>query len=151
MDISSQFSNRCRKRGRPSLILVLGVLAAVALLVASPASAQTPTTLTLTPPTATNPLGAEHTVTATVLDEAGQPLPSAAVFFTVMRQDEQFDAICVTEANGECSITYQGPLVPAVDAISAFARPTATARWIPASRSRRRRRSGRTSLPRPRW
>jgi hypothetical protein len=97
MGISSRFSNGRHTRGRSSLIVVLGALAALALLVfARPAPAQTPTTLTLMPPTATNPLGTEHTVTATARDETGQPMSGAVVFFTVVRQDEQIDGVCVT-------------------------------------------------------
>ena len=42
-----------------------------------------PAVLTLIPPAATNQVGTSHTVTATVTDAAGQPVPNTVVRFTV--------------------------------------------------------------------
>jgi beta-propeller repeat-containing protein len=79
-----------------------------------------PTTLTLSPATATNPVETSHTVTATVTDVAGQPVPDIVVRFTVTGAVNT-SGMCTTAANGQCSFTYTGPSLPGADAITAFA------------------------------
>jgi hypothetical protein len=83
-------------------------------------AAPVPATVTLSPATATNPVGTSHTVTATVKDAGGQPVEGATVRFTV--QGSVTDSgECTTDANGQCSFTYPGPELPGGDTITAFA------------------------------
>jgi len=82
--------------------------------------AGTPATLVLDPPTATNPVGTSHTVTATVTDAGGNPVPDVVVRFTVTGSVNT-SGECTTDANGQCDFTYQGPDFPGEDAITAFA------------------------------
>lgn len=79
-----------------------------------------PATVTLSPPTAVNPVGTSHTVTATVLNILGQPVQGATVLFTVTGADNATGS-CTTDANGQCSFTYQGPQLPGADLITACA------------------------------
>jgi hypothetical protein len=83
-------------------------------------AAGAPTALALSPPTATNPVGTSHTVTATVTDAAGQPVRNIIVRFTVTGSVTTSGS-CTTGANGQCSFTYPGPTAPGADAISAYA------------------------------
>jgi hypothetical protein len=77
----------------------------------------TPTDLvvTLVPPTAANPVGTTHTVTATVLDGSGVGQPGLHVDFTVLSGPNAgamgtctVDEECVTDAGGHVSFTYLG-------------------------------------------
>jgi hypothetical protein len=79
-----------------------------------------PATVTVSPLTATNPVGTAHTVTATVDDATGHPVPSATVSFTVTGADNTSGS-CTTGSSGTCSFTYQGPLLPGTDAITGCA------------------------------
>jgi uncharacterized protein (DUF2141 family) len=78
-----------------------------------------PATMTLTPTTATNTVGNPHTVTATVRDFAGRPVPGVTVRFTVTVSNPTTGS-CVTLANGQCSFTYTGT-VAGPDTIAAYA------------------------------
>jgi hypothetical protein len=75
--------------------------------------------VTLTPPTATNPVGSSHTVTATATSATGAPIPNVRVLFTVTPGDDSalITDSCITGANGQCTFTYQGPEFPRTDAI----------------------------------
>jgi uncharacterized repeat protein (TIGR01451 family) len=73
--------------------------------------------LTLAPPTATNPVGTTHTVTATLKDDAGQPVANAPVDFTVMGANPT-SGTGTTNASGEATFTYTGT-VAGTDTISA--------------------------------
>lgn len=71
-----------------------------------------PTDVTLNPPTATNPVGTTHTVTATVSRE-GVPQADVLVTFTVSGANAGATGVCVpatcrTDANGQVSFTYTG-------------------------------------------
>jgi CSLREA domain-containing protein len=79
-----------------------------------------PATMTLTPPNALNTVGTQHTVTATVSDATGQPVPSVSVLFSV-QGSVTTSGSCTTDASGQCSFTYTGPQAPGTDSISAFA------------------------------
>lgn len=79
-----------------------------------------PATLTLSPPDAVNPVGTPHTVTATVTDGSGEPVPNIAVRFTVTGSVNTTGS-CTTDSSGMCSFTYGGPALPGADLISAFA------------------------------
>jgi len=68
-------------------------------------------TITLTPRAATNPTGTQHTVTATVRNQFGQPVQGANVDFRItsgpnagLTQAGMTDA--VTDANGNATFTY---------------------------------------------
>jgi hypothetical protein len=78
-----------------------------------------PASLMLTPATATNPVGTPHTVTATVRDAVGQPVPGVTVRFSVTGANTA-SGFCVTEANGQCAFTYTGTH-SGTDAITAYA------------------------------
>jgi Bacterial Ig-like domain (group 1) len=95
-----------------------------------------PAVLTLQPMTAVNPVGTTHTVTATVLDATGRPVPNVTVQFTVTGSISTSGS-CQTNQNGQCSFTYSGPQFPGADLIKAssgVATGTATKAWIfPAS------------------
>jgi Bacterial Ig-like domain (group 1) len=79
-----------------------------------------PASLTLSPAADTNPVGTSHTVTATVLDGAGQAVPNVVVRFSVSGSVTA-SGQCTSGANGECNFSYQGPQLPGADLISAFA------------------------------
>lgn len=77
------------------------------------------TPLTLSPAADTNPVGTSHTVTATVQDSIGQPVPNAVVRFSVSGSVTA-SGQCTSGTNGKCSFTYQGPQLPGADLITAF-------------------------------
>jgi hypothetical protein len=83
-------------------------------------AAGTPATVTLTPPAAVNTVGTQHTVTATVSDATGGPVPGVSVLFSVQGSVSATGS-CTTGANGQCSFTYTGPPLPGADAITAYA------------------------------
>jgi hypothetical protein len=82
--------------------------------------AAAPATVMLSPPAATNPVGTNHTVTATVRDAFGNPTPSIVVRWSVSGSVNVSDQ-CATDPAGQCSIAYAGPPSPGLDAISAYA------------------------------
>ena len=105
-------------------------------------SAPVPANLTLTPSTATNPVGTTHTVTALVTDASNAPLSGIVVRFSVTGSVTT-SGQCTTDASGQCPFPYVGPALPGADVISAFAdtdtdmirdpdEPTATATktWV---------------------
>jgi len=76
---------------------------------------------TLSPPAATNAVGTTHTVTATVVAASTPaPLAGVTVHFTVTGSVATTGS-CVTDGNGQCSFTYQGPQLPGADLITAYA------------------------------
>ncbi len=79
-----------------------------------------PATLTLSPPAATNDVDTRHTVTATVKDANGNPVPNVVVRFSVTGSVTASGS-CTTNINGQCSFTYTGPALPGADTITAFA------------------------------
>jgi Big-like domain-containing protein len=79
-----------------------------------------PTTLTLDPKAATNPVGTEHCVTATVRDQFGEPMKGVEVVFSVSGSVTTGDTL-TTDANGQATFCYQGPDFPGADKIHAFA------------------------------
>jgi hypothetical protein len=66
-----------------------------------------PGSVALVPEEATNPVGTEHTITATVLCGMGNPLPGATVNFKVTGANSADDSI-VTDANGQARFSYNG-------------------------------------------
>jgi hypothetical protein len=79
-----------------------------------------PPTLVLSPAADTNPVGTSHTVTATVTDAGGNPVPAIIVRFTVIGSVSTSGS-CTTNANGQCTFTYAGPALPGADVITAYA------------------------------
>ena len=71
------------------------------------ASVTLPGSLNLDPPTAVNPVGTTHTVTATVRDSALVPLAGETVTFVVTGANSGSGS-GVTDANGEATFTYTG-------------------------------------------
>lgn len=82
-------------------------------------AAPQPQLLTVSPVTATNPVGSSHTVTATVAT-ATAPVAGVTVHFTVTGADNLSGA-CTSGADGQCNFTYQGPALPGADLIQAYA------------------------------
>ena len=70
----------------------------------------------LQPVNAVNPVGTSHTVTATVTDATGHPVPNTTLVFTVTGADNT-QGSCLTDQNGQCTFTYQGPQLPGADDI----------------------------------
>lgn len=79
-----------------------------------------PATLTLVPKTDTNPVDAQHCVTATVKDAFGNATPGITVRFTVTGAVNTTGAVA-TNAAGQAQFCYTGPALPGLDAITAFA------------------------------
>jgi hypothetical protein len=79
-----------------------------------------PESLTLSPAADTNPVGTSHTVTATVLDGAGQPVPNVVVRFDISGSVTT-SGQCTSGAGGQCSFSYLGPQLPGADLIGGFA------------------------------
>jgi FG-GAP repeat/Bacterial Ig-like domain (group 1)/Right handed beta helix region len=77
-------------------------------------------TLSLRPGRASNPVGSEHCVTATLRDAAGTPTPAVTVRFAVTGSVTETGSD-TTDANGEAALCYPGPKRPGADAITAFA------------------------------
>ncbi len=95
-----------------------------------------PTSITLDPPTATNEVGTNHTVTATINDS--NPVADVNVFFDVIDGPNKADTgTDTTDASGEATFTYTGDGGAGEDIIQACfltppaptpaATPTATA------------------------
>jgi hypothetical protein len=84
--------------------------------------ARPPASLTLEPKTATNPVGTQHCLTATVRDANGQTLQGVTVRFSVTGTAGNSAAGSVdTDANGLAQFCYQGPTKPGDDSINAYA------------------------------
>jgi hypothetical protein len=79
-----------------------------------------PGSVTLSPVAATNNVGTNHTVTATVTNTAGAPSQNTPVIFRVIGADT-VSGSCTTDPIGQCSFTYSGPQLPGADAITACA------------------------------
>jgi hypothetical protein len=78
------------------------------------------TTVTLTPAAAANPIGTQHTVTATASNASGSGVSGARVFFVVTADGSTVNGFqCFTNASGQCSFLYEGPEWPRSDTITA--------------------------------
>src|SRR3989449_1605831 len=76
-----------------------------------------PATLILTPATATNPVGTQHCVTATVKDAFGNPTPGVTVRFKVMGSVTTSGS-ATTNASGQAAFCYTGPQLVGADTIT---------------------------------
>lgn len=79
-----------------------------------------PATLDLVPPTATNTVGDQHCVLATVRDAFGNPTPGITVRFSVAGSVTTSGS-ATTDAAGEAEFCYTGPALPGADTITAYA------------------------------
>jgi hypothetical protein len=77
-----------------------------------------PTTLTLEPATAVNPVDEAHTVTATLLDQYGMPVQDYAIQFTVTGAVST-TGTCITDVLGQCTFTFTGASFPGAATITA--------------------------------
>ena len=84
-----------------------------------PVTSGPPATVTLSPPSATNPVGQQHCVTATVRDAAGNPLSGVSVVFAVSGANGAAGTR-TTDASGQAVFCYTGTHV-GPDAITAYA------------------------------
>ncbi|HKQ50108.1 MAG TPA: Ig-like domain-containing protein [Phycisphaerae bacterium] len=76
--------------------------------------------IVLGPTGATNPVGTEHTVTATVTNEQGQPVAERTVTFSVIAGPNQGVSGTVdTNGSGQASFTYSDAGGPGIDQIQA--------------------------------
>ena len=82
--------------------------------------APTAATLTLAPTSATNPVGTQHCVTATVKDASGTAVPSVTVRFKVTGSVNTGGS-APTNTSGQATFCYTGPALPGQDAITAYA------------------------------
>jgi hypothetical protein len=82
--------------------------------------ASLPATLTLQPKTATNTVGAQHCVTATVIDPFGNATPAITVRFSVTGSVSTSGS-ATTTANGQATFCYTGPALPGSDVVTAYA------------------------------
>jgi hypothetical protein len=78
-----------------------------------------PATLALSPDSATNTVGAQHCVTATVKDTSGGATPNIEVVFAVTGANSAAGSQ-QTDSSGQAQFCYTGPL-PGQDAIEAYA------------------------------
>ena len=81
-----------------------------------------PATLTVTPATATALVNTQHCVSATVEDALGNPTPAITVQFSVTGAVTTSGPE-TTDANGQPTFCYTGPLFPGTDTITAYADP----------------------------
>ncbi len=108
--------SRARKLGS-----VVTLVATLALALPGATFAQEPPpTLTgeslLSPTASVNPVGTDHTVTATVTNASGGSVTNATVLFTVSGSTTTSGS-CTTDAMGQCDFTYTGPQLPGADVI----------------------------------
>ena len=82
--------------------------------------AAAPATLELTPPTATNPVGSQHCLTAHVEDAFGNPTPGITVRFSTSGSTSASGS-ATTNSTGDAQFCYSGPALPGSDTIGAFA------------------------------
>lgn len=94
--------------------------------------------LTLTPPTATNVIGTQHTVTALVKDSILNPIPNVTVTFTILSgPNTGLNGQATTDVNGEAPFYWSSTLVgtdtvqaSALNAAGSPINTTATKNWI---------------------
>jgi Bacterial Ig-like domain (group 1) len=79
-----------------------------------------PASLTLAPKTDTNPVDAQHCVTATVKDSFSNPTPGITVRFSVTGSVTTSGS-GTTNAVGQATFCYTGPALPGSDVITAYA------------------------------
>jgi hypothetical protein len=78
-----------------------------------------PAVVVLGPADAVDPVGTQHSVTASVTNAAGSPAAAVVVRFSVTGSVSTGGS-CTTGSTGTCSFTYSGPSLPGADMISAY-------------------------------
>jgi hypothetical protein len=78
------------------------------------------TVVVLTPPTALNPAGSQHTVTATATTATSGPAEGVKIRFSILGASDA-DGTCTTDSQGQCTFTYTGPDLPGADLITGCA------------------------------
>jgi hypothetical protein len=78
-----------------------------------------PAAVVLDPAAAANDVGTTHTITASVFDALGRPLPGIEVSF-VVEGSVSDTGFCTTDSTGRCEFAYQGPQFPGADSITGF-------------------------------
>ena len=78
-----------------------------------------PAVLSITPSEAVNPVGTDHELTAAVQTSSGTAVNGATVRFQISGATTTTRA-CTTAADGTCSVSDTGPVLPGADLISAF-------------------------------
>ncbi len=102
-------------------------ITAVAEIILAPTAFVVPSTLTLAPASATNPVGTTHTITATATTVAGSPAPGAVVTFVVTAGPNAGSITCsetgtntnTTDVNGQAKCTYTDTKGAGTDTIQA--------------------------------
>jgi len=80
-----------------------------------------PINIDLSPDTAINPVGTEHTVTATVNDSNGKPYEGILVIFSIIAgPNSPWNSTGTTNASGKATFTYTGDEGIGTDSIIAF-------------------------------
>jgi hypothetical protein len=75
----------------------------------------------LSPSSATNPVGSSHTLTATVQDQAGHPVPGVTVTFTVTSgPNAGVTGTAVTGADGKATFTYSSSVAGTDHIVASF-------------------------------
>jgi hypothetical protein len=74
----------------------------------------------LMPVTDVNPVGSQHTVTATATTATSGPAHGVTIRFSVLGSSD-VQGTCTTDAQGQCTFTYTGPQLPGADLISGCA------------------------------
>jgi hypothetical protein len=77
-----------------------------------------PTTLTLQPETAVKVVGQPHTITASLLDQYGDPVQDYSIRFSVSGAAAG-DGSCITDVLGQCGFTFEGLASPGLVTITA--------------------------------
>jgi hypothetical protein len=72
--------------------------------------------VTVTPESATNPVGTAHSVLATATTAANQPASGTTLLLSVSGSTTNSQT-CVADINGQCSFTYTGPAFAGADLI----------------------------------
>jgi hypothetical protein len=102
-------------------------ITALAELILAPTAFVAPSNVTLAPATASNPVGSNHTVTATATTAAGGPAPGVTVTFTVLSGPNAGPITCTetggstntTDASGQAKCTYADTKGAGTDQIQA--------------------------------
>jgi hypothetical protein len=98
-------------------------------LITAAQGAQVPTTLALSPSSATNLKGTSHTVTALLTDQGGAAIPDTDIEFTVAGANSAGPWTGTTGASGEVDFTYTGSN-PGDDTITAVVEDGVPRSWV---------------------
>jgi hypothetical protein len=86
----------------------------------SPDPTPTAAVVVLTPAADVNPVGTQHTVTATAMTATSGPAEGVMIRFSVLGASDA-QGTCTTDAQGQCTFTYTGPELPGADLVTGCA------------------------------